>query len=123
MLFREAGMANPLLPWMLVLLAMLSWVTTAGAVETEKARAVKAELRHLKGEWRIVAAEQGGKAVESNDLVVFSGRKCTITNPRTKIVLENTITIDPSKTPKQIEVTNTKTKETWIGIYELKGDQ
>jgi uncharacterized protein (TIGR03067 family) len=116
-------MVNPLLTWMLAHPALLVCVTPAAAVETEKAKAVKAELRSLKGEWRIIAAEMGGKAVESNDLVVFSSRKCTITNPKTKIVLENAFTIDPSKTPKQIGVTNTKTNETWVGIYELKGDR
>jgi uncharacterized protein (TIGR03067 family) len=89
----------------------------------EPSKAVKEELKRLEGEWKIVAAEQGGKAVKSNDLVVFSGGKCTVTNPAIKIVLEYTVSIDPSKTPKRIEVTNTKTKEVWVGIYELEGDK
>jgi uncharacterized protein (TIGR03067 family) len=109
---------------MLVLAAMLSCAAAASAGdESEKAKAVGQELKRLEGEWRIVAAEQGGEAVASKDRVVFSGRKCTVTNPETKDVFANTITIDPSKTPRQIEVTNTKTKQTWVGIYELKGDR
>jgi uncharacterized protein (TIGR03067 family) len=109
--------------WMLVLPAVLSCAVASSGDEPQKAKAVEAELKRLDGEWRIVAAEQGGAVTESNDLVVFSGLKCTVTNPETKIVLENTITIDPYKTPKQIGVTNTKTKQTWVGIYELKGNQ
>jgi uncharacterized protein (TIGR03067 family) len=85
-------------------------------------KAVAEELKRLDGDWKIVAAEQGGAAVESGDLVTFSGGKCTVTNPATKIVLENTFSIDPSQTPKRIEVTNTKTQKTWAGIYELNGD-
>ncbi len=108
---------------MLVPPALLSAVAPTGGVETQKAKAVAGELKRLQGEWRIVAAELGGEAVESNDLVMFSGIKCTITNPRTKTVLQNTFTIDPSKTPKHLGLTNTQTKEAWVGIYELKGDR
>lgn len=89
--------------------------------EPEKTNAE--ELKRLEGDWKIVTAEQGGEAVECNDLVVFAGRKCTVTNPATMIVFENTIAVDPSKTPKRIEITNTQTKEVWAGIYEFKGDK
>jgi uncharacterized protein (TIGR03067 family) len=106
---------------MLVLPAVLSWIAASGGAGPQEAKAVEAELERLEGQWRIVAAERGGEVAPSSDLVVFSGRKCTITNPTTKVVLENTIMLDPSKTPKQIDVTNTKTKEMWLGIYELKG--
>jgi uncharacterized protein (TIGR03067 family) len=109
--------------WLLVLPAVLSCVAASGGDEPHKAKAVEAELKRLEGRWRIVAAEQGGGVVASNDVVVFAGLRCTITNPATKLVLENTIALDPSRTPRQIDVTNTTTKETWVGIYELKGDR
>lgn len=103
-----------------VALGLLPFQANAGE-ESEKA--VAQELKRLEGEWKIVAAEQRGEAVEAGDLVVFSGQKCTVTNPATKIVFENTIVIDPSKSPKRIEVTNTQTKQVWAGIYEFKGNQ
>jgi uncharacterized protein (TIGR03067 family) len=86
-------------------------------------KAVAEELKRLDGEWKIVAAEQGGETIGANDIVGFAGQKCTVTNPATKIVFENTITVDPSKKPKRIELTNVKTKEVWAGIYELEGDK
>jgi uncharacterized protein (TIGR03067 family) len=116
-------MVKHLSVWMLVLPAALSCVALSDGDEPQQARAVETELKRLAGEWRIVAAEQSGEAAESSGVVVFSGLKCTITDPTTSLVLDNTITIDPSKTPKQIGMTNTKTKQTWVGIYELKGDQ
>ena len=114
-------MGRGILPSLLGLAAALGWSGAFAGEEPEKA--VAAELKRLDGDWKIVAAEQGGEAIESNTLVVFSGGKCTVTNPATGIVFENTIAVDPSKTPKRIEVTNTKTKEVWAGIYELKGDK
>jgi uncharacterized protein (TIGR03067 family) len=108
---------------MLVLPAGPFWAAASGGGAPRKARAVEAELKRLAGEWRVVTAEQGGEAVEANGGVVFSGRKCTITISPTKLVLENTITLDPSRTPRQIDVTNTRTGQTWLGIYELKGDR
>jgi uncharacterized protein (TIGR03067 family) len=111
------------LVWVLVVPSMLVCGIAAGDDDSKKAKAVEGELKRLDGEWRIIAAELGGERLKSNDLVVFSGQKCTITNTETKIVFDNTITIDPTKSPKQIEVTNTKTKATWVGIYELDGDK
>jgi uncharacterized protein (TIGR03067 family) len=113
-------MKRRVLPVLAAVATALGFLGASAGEEPDKA--VEAELKRLDGEWKIIAAEQGGAAVESNDVVVFSGRKCTVTNPGTKIVLESTISIDPSKTPKRIEVTNTATKEVWAGIYELKGD-
>ena len=114
-------MRRHLLQLLFAFAAMCGLVGTTAGAAPEKAVAV--ELKKLDGDWKIVAAEQGGAAVESSDLVTFSGGKCTVTNPATKIVLENTFSIDPYKTPKRIEVTNTKTKQTWVGIYELNGDK
>src|SRR5262249_52116036 len=83
----------------------------AGGKEADGA--VKAELKRLEGEWRIVAGEQGGRAFEPDDVVVFSGEKSTITNRTTKVVTENTFTIDPAREPKWMDVTNVKTGQTW----------
>ncbi|MBV9123733.1 MAG: TIGR03067 domain-containing protein [Planctomycetes bacterium] len=77
----------------------------------------------MEGKWRIVAAEQGGRKVDSPDLVVFSGDQCILKNPGLPD-LESTFTLDPSKNPKWIDVTGPKATGgvTWLGIYELKGD-
>jgi uncharacterized protein (TIGR03067 family) len=107
----------------LIVPVMVSGVLVAERPLSDKKAAVKAELKRLEGQWRIVAAEQGGQPVEANDIVVFSDHKCTVTNPTSKVVWQNSLALDPSRTPKHMEVTNTKTKQQWRGIYELKGDR
>jgi uncharacterized protein (TIGR03067 family) len=104
-----------------MLVVIVAALACLGASTGQKPdKAVEAELKLLDGEWKVIAAEMGGEPCECNDQVVFSGGKCTVTNPATKIVLENTIALDPSKMPKRMVVTNTQTKEVWVGIYELK---
>jgi uncharacterized protein (TIGR03067 family) len=108
--------------WVGALFAVLVAFAASGQEAPKKDEAVAAELKQLKGQWQITAAEQGGAATEAIGLVEFDGDKCILTDPKTKVVLENTIAIDPSKNPKWMDVTNLKTKQTWLGIYEFKGD-
>lgn len=103
--------------WALLFCACVPW----GSNADEKALA--AEWKKLEGEWKIVAAEMGGATVEASDVVAFSTGKCKVTNTTANIVFENTVTLDPSKKPRLIELTNTKSKERWLGIYDLEGDK
>ena len=110
----------------LIAVGFVSVVGVWGKESPKKDDAVKDELKRLEGAWRVVAVELGGKEIDreeigdGNNLLVFSGTKCsTVTGKRT---IECTFTIDPTKTPRWIDVTRTSDKITWPGIYELKGD-
>jgi uncharacterized protein (TIGR03067 family) len=95
----------------------------AGAsIGDEPNKATKEELKLLEGGWRVVAAEMDGKATESKAVVTFAGERCTISVPRSGApIIETTMKIDPTQTPKWMDVTN-DLKKTQKGIYELKGD-
>jgi uncharacterized protein (TIGR03067 family) len=101
--------------------AVLLVAGAAGGQEPKKDKAVEAELKRLEGKWRIVAGERDGTSFDSETLVEFIGNRCTLTDPEIKLVVENTIVLDPTKTPKWIDVTNTTTKITHRGIYRLEG--
>jgi uncharacterized protein (TIGR03067 family) len=89
---------------------------------------VKGELKRLEGTWRAVAAEMGGKKMDRDprqtDLAVFRGDRNTliVRSPGWEVKFENTFAIDPTKDPKWIDVTRITDKQSWRGIYELKGD-
>lgn len=106
----------------LVVATALSVLGTSSGMEPDKA--VTDELKKLEGEWKIVGGEQGGKAIDvKGGALVLKDGKSTVKTPNPKIVFENTFTIDPSKSPKWMDVSNVKTKQNWEGIYELKGDK
>jgi uncharacterized protein (TIGR03067 family) len=75
-------------------------------------------LRRVSRRERFTTALETVTFAEPNDLLVFSGTTCsTVTGKRT---IECTFTIDPSKSPKWIDVTRTEDKVACPGIYELK---
>ena len=83
---------------------------------------VREEMKRLEGEWKVVAAEMDGAAVESKTVVKFAGGKCILTESDPGLpTLELAVVLDPGKEPKWMDVTNLL-KKTHRGIYELKGD-
>jgi uncharacterized protein (TIGR03067 family) len=83
----------------------------------------KKDKEQLQGSWRPVSAEQGGKAQEEH-LLIFDGDTFTI-KKRDQLFLKGTFTLDPSQSPKVIDMKVTegrrdehKGKEVH-GIYEL----
>lgn len=89
----------------------------------KKGDAVNAEKQQLEGTWRAIAVELGGKEMDRQELadyrLAFSGAECSIVSGKRGV--KCTFTIDPSKTPKWIDVTQTADKVTWPGIYQLNG--
>ncbi|HEY8504721.1 MAG TPA: TIGR03067 domain-containing protein [Gemmataceae bacterium] len=81
------------------------------------------ELEKLKGTWVIVKAERGGKPTDEpkGDKITFDGEKIAVTeNQRPQT---GRVKIDPTKTPKKIDLTPDENGEgTVFGIYELSGD-
>jgi uncharacterized protein (TIGR03067 family) len=101
----------------LVLLAVV--FASAGVVAGGDA---KADLKKLAGTWSVVSAQKGGKDAPENDIkelrLIFNGDKFTARfGDKSK---DGTFKIDPSKKPKQIDITlMDKIAE---GIYQFKGD-
>jgi len=96
-------------------------VGVVGQDMLKKGDAVNAEKKQLEGTWRAVAVELGGKEMDRQELadyrLVFSGTECSIVSGMRGV--KCTFTIDPSKTPKWIDITRTADKVTWPGIYQL----
>lgn len=115
-----------------VIFLALCTVATVAA-DDEKDKAVKAEREKLKGKWKHVSSESGGKVVEIPDaeaaVVTIDGDKWTVErkltigkqNPKS----EYTFAIDPSKTPKHFDLIQSDGKggtKTQQSIYKIEKD-
>ena len=92
-----------------------------------KDEAAKTELQKMKGNWKITELVIDGKAGPKDALgaaVTIEGSTMTLTlkDPGGKEEKKSmTLIIDPTKTPKQIDMKPDKDVPS-LGIYELKGD-
>jgi uncharacterized protein (TIGR03067 family) len=110
----------------LVLLALPAAPSLGGGKED----AVKKERGRLKGTWQSVSYAQDGKEASKDDLkkvklIIDADGKATV-DVEGKTLLACTMKIDPSKTPKQIDLTFTEGSErakTAHGIYKLEKDR
>jgi uncharacterized protein (TIGR03067 family) len=86
----------------------------------------KKDKEQLQGSWQAVSAEQGGKAQEDakEHLLIFDGDTFTI-KYGDQLFLKGTFTVDPSQSPKAIDMKITETRreehkgKEVHGIYEL----
>jgi uncharacterized protein (TIGR03067 family) len=85
---------------------------------------VKKEMKKLEGTWTVTSGEQGGKPETAS-----KGGTATITKSKIvfrygKMEKEGNFKIDPTKSPKEINVLadTPMGKITLKGIYQLKGD-
>ena len=111
----------------LFVIAVLAIVSGPSRGAPKKDDPVADEIKALQGTWRVVSIETGGKVIGReefgpNNLLVFSGNKCSTVIGRSKRTIECTFTIDPAKSPKWIDMKRSDDKVMWDGIYELKGD-
>lgn len=98
-----------------------------GAWADDKAD-VEKEVKKFQGTWTIESSVAGGMELPANQLkefiVIFEGDKHTVKNGDT-VIQVGTQKIDPSKTPKTIDVTMTEGPSkgvVMLGIYEFDGD-
>jgi uncharacterized protein (TIGR03067 family) len=98
------------------------------AADKPKEDAAAAERKKLEGTWKVVRSEEDGKkssAQAIKDLkLVFKGNKVSIRKGG-KTSRSYSFTLDPTKKPRQINVTALDGKakgKTGLGIYELEGD-
>jgi uncharacterized protein (TIGR03067 family) len=88
--------------------------------------AVSKEIKLFHGSWKAVALQRsdGSKASDEqvqNTRLVVEGNKFTLTTANYKIT--GTFTVDPTKTPKTIDVTlGDGQGAKLLGIYEQRGD-
>jgi RNA polymerase sigma factor (sigma-70 family) len=95
-----------------------------GDLPEKKGAPVEDDMKQLQGTWRLVAMEQGGKAVDPENFGqstrwTFSGTKGSWRSGLRG--LNGNIAIDPAKNPKRIDV-NRQNGLMLHGLYELKGD-
>src|SRR5262245_42962768 len=98
-----------------------------GALADEKADLDK-ELKRFQGAWTIESSVTGGMAIPADQLkefiVTFEGDKHTL-KVGDKVFQVGTQKLDPSKSPKTIDVTLTEGPNkgaVMLGIYEIDGD-
>lgn len=86
------------------------------------------EVQKFQGTWRFESSEAGGQALPADVLkglvLTFEGAKHTV-KMGDEVIQVGTQKIDPSKSPKAIDVTLTEGPSkgtTMLGIYEIDGD-
>jgi uncharacterized protein (TIGR03067 family) len=89
---------------------------------------VEKELQKFQGTWTFESAEAGGRQLPAGDLkglvLIFEGDKHTV-KKGDEVVRVGTQKLDPSKSPKAIDVTITEGVNkgaVMLGIYEITGD-
>jgi uncharacterized protein (TIGR03067 family) len=89
---------------------------------------VEKEFKKFHGVWTFESVEAGGKKSPADDLkgltLTFAGDKYTV-KKGDEVIQVGTQKLDPSKSPKTIDVTVTeglKKGAVMLGIYEIDGD-
>jgi uncharacterized protein (TIGR03067 family) len=94
-----------------------------GAAPAPKEDEVKKEVENLRGTWKVASIEDRGKADQPPDGFVLVFEKDS-----KEVVVAGTFKLDPSKKPKAIDVTVTRSEEKGNngkelhGIYEIDKD-
>jgi uncharacterized protein (TIGR03067 family) len=112
----------------LVALFCAAGFAASGALADDKADLEK-EVKKFQGTWTFESSEAGGTKLPPDVLkslvVVFEGNKHTV--KKGDVVLQaGTQKLDPSKSPKTIDVTMTEGPQkgtVMLGIYEFDGDK
>jgi uncharacterized protein (TIGR03067 family) len=101
---------------------------SASASWADDKQDVEKELKKFQGTWTFESSESGGQMLPADQLkdlvLTFDGAKHTVKNG-TEVIAAGTQTIDPSKSPKAIDVTMTEGPMKGVvllGIYEIDGD-
>lgn len=91
--------------------------------------AVKKELASIQGTWKGVKGESQGKPLQDESVktleLIFKGDKYTF-NIDGQEMEQGTITLDPAKKPKMIDIKITKGADKGkmqYGLYEVKGNR
>lgn len=114
---------------LVALLCTVGFVVSGGSgtLADDKA-ALEKEARKFQGTWTIESSEAGGQKLPADELkgiiVTFEGDKHTV-KKGDEVIQSGTQKLDPSKSPKTIDVTMTEGVNkgaVMLGIYEIDGD-
>jgi uncharacterized protein (TIGR03067 family) len=101
--------------------------TASGSLADDKAE-IEKETKKFQGTWTIESSETGGKEIPADELkgfiLTFEGDKHTL-KKGDELIQVGIQKIDPSKSPKTIDVTMTEGPNkgmVMLGIYEIDGD-
>ncbi|MCI0457854.1 MAG: TIGR03067 domain-containing protein [Gemmataceae bacterium] len=87
--------------------------------------ATKKEMKLLEGTWTVESAVRDGedhlKRIK-DDRVVIEGDRFTIKHKQQQREEKTTFKVDPSKTPRTMDLTSADGNKSILAIYELKGD-
>lgn len=108
--------------------SLLPWICCIGLVAADDKPDIEKETARFQGSWNIESSITGGKEIPAADLkgflVIYEGDKHTLKFGN-DVFQVGTQKIDPSKSPKTIDVTMTEGPSkgsVLLGIYELDGD-
>jgi uncharacterized protein (TIGR03067 family) len=93
-------------------------VVILGAAQPPKDDPAKADLAKLQGEWAVKSIEIAGMPLpgELPGKLVIEGAKFG------GLGSDMTIVLDPTKTPKEIDLVRGASGQKWMGLYKLDGD-
>ena len=112
---------------LVALFCAVGFVAAGGALADEKADLEK-EVKKFQGTWTFESSETGGEKLPAGELkaliLTFEGLKHTV-KKGDDVIQVGTQKLDPSKSPKTIDVTMTEGLNkgaVMLGIYEIDGD-
>ncbi len=117
-----------LLPAVLIL-SIVSPAPTQPKEKSAREEASRKELQKFQGTWVIESQELDGKAAKTEEIkarTYFCGADVFVVRKGNELLQLGVQKVDPSKSPKTINVTVTKglyQGETMLGIYEIEGDR
>ena len=101
--------------------AGLGWYGWAAARADEKAE--KADKDKLQGKWKITEAVLHGRPLPLERAVAILGDTVHFRGDRVMLKTEMRFTLDPSKSPKWIDMSPAEKKGPVAGVYVLDGDK
>jgi uncharacterized protein (TIGR03067 family) len=114
---------------LVTLLCAFGLVVSGGTgTRADDKAALETEAKKFQGTWTIESSVTGGQEIPRDLLkgfiVIYEGDQHTVKNGD-KVIQVGTQTIDPSKSPRTIDVTMTEGPNkgaVMLGIYEIDGD-
>jgi uncharacterized protein (TIGR03067 family) len=109
-----------------VRLAMLVLFVLASAPDDNKAETARSDAEAIKGQWLMSKAIVSGvpNLAQAGRIRYFFDTTAYIKSNNDQVLVEGEFTIDPTKTPKSIDLVSGPVESPlrWQGIYEIEGD-
>jgi uncharacterized protein (TIGR03067 family) len=111
------------------LAALTAGATSRATAGDAKEEAVKKDLQAFQGAWRLIPREVDGRTIREDEfkgvILTHDGAGRFSVRRGDAVIVEATVTLDPTKKPRAIDVTFTGGEnkgKTVLGIYEIEGD-